>query len=103
MSQRNSDLGGVYALTADVFADQFALDQAAAMAVALNIDGIIIGIGIAGAVADRVESLDHRVLLIKHLKIVGYMHTADNAKQSGPDTGRVERTVLNGKRNCFSL
>ena len=87
----------------ELFAKTLALDEAAAMAVALNVDRVVVRVHIAGAVADGVQTLDGLALGVDNLEVVGNRDTANNGEQARSNLGCVEGTLLDGEQEVGFL
>lgn len=82
----------------ELFAEALALDEAAAMAVALNVDRVVVRVHVARAVANGVQTLDGLTLGVDNLEVVGNRDAADNGEQARGNLGRVEGALLDGDR-----
>ena len=87
----------------ELFAEALALDEAAAMAVALNVDRVVVRVHIAGAVTDGVQALDGLALGVDNLEVVGNRDTANNGEQARSNLGCVEGALLDGEQEMGFL
>ena len=87
----------------ELFAEALALDETAAMAVALNVDRVVVRVHVAGAVADGVQALDGLALGVDNLEVVGNRDAANNGEQAGSNLGRIEGTLLDGEQEVRFL
>ncbi len=73
------------------------------MAVALNVDRVVVRVHVARAVANGVQALDGLTLGVDNLEVVGNRDAADNGEQARGNLGRVEGALLDGEQEVRFL
>ena len=86
-----------------VLAEALALDEATAVAVALDVDRVVVGVHAGGAVTDGIQARDGLAVGVESLEVLVDLDATAHAEQAGADLNRVEGRLGDGEEEVGLL